>query len=107
MLPARRDIGTALAIAEAKDTQLIVTLFIFGMVFGEMFFGPIPDAIGSKLAILIGLALFGGGVVVALPADSLAKVLVGRGTRGKVGSAWCMGRAWQVVLISVDVVERQ
>ena len=32
MLPALRDIGIALAVADAKDTQLIVTLFIFGMV---------------------------------------------------------------------------
>src|SRR3546814_11154919 len=47
-----------------------------------LFFGPISDAIGRKLAILIGLALFGGGVVVAMPADSLAQVLVGRVIQG-------------------------
>src|SRR3546814_3141294 len=52
------------------------------MVFGELFFGPISDAIGRKLAILIGLALFGGGVVVAMTADSLAQVLVGRVIQG-------------------------
>src|SRR3546814_8981657 len=44
--------------------------------------GPISDAIGRKLAILIGLALFGGGVVVAMTADSLAQVLVGRVIQG-------------------------
>src|SRR3546814_1154254 len=47
-----------------------------------LFFGPISDAIGRKLAILIGLALFGGGVVVAMTADSLAQVLVGRVIQG-------------------------
>src|SRR3546814_934955 len=41
MLPALRDIGTALAVAEANDTQLIVGLFILGMVFGEIVFGPL------------------------------------------------------------------
>src|SRR3546814_18911248 len=102
MLPALRDIGTALAIVEAKDTQLIVTLLIFGMVFGEMFFGPISDAIGRKLAILIGLALFGGGLVVAMTADSLAQVIVGRVIQGignagpkKNGGATCRERMCQ------------
>src|SRR3546814_6017417 len=42
----------------------------------------LPISIGRKLAILIGLALFGGGVVVAMTADSLAQVLVGRVIQG-------------------------
>lgn len=82
MLPALREIGTALAVADARDTQLIVTLFIFGMVFGELAFGPVSDAIGRKLAILLGLALFGVGAVVAMTADSLTAILVGRVIQG-------------------------
>lgn len=82
MLPALRDIGTALAVADLRDTQLIVTLFIFGMVFGEFFFGPVSDAIGRKGAILIGLALFGVGALISMTADSLTAILAGRIVQG-------------------------
>jgi DHA1 family bicyclomycin/chloramphenicol resistance-like MFS transporter len=82
ILPALRDLGTALAVANARDTQLVVILFIFGMVFGEIFFGPLSDAIGRKKAILLGLAIFGLGAVVAMAADSLEQVLVGRIIQG-------------------------
>lgn len=82
MLPALREIGVALAVQDANDTQLIVTLFILGMVFGEFFFGPVSDAIGRKGAILIGLALFGVGAVIAMTADSLTAILAGRVVQG-------------------------
>jgi DHA1 family bicyclomycin/chloramphenicol resistance-like MFS transporter len=82
MLPALRDIGAALSVTESNDTQLIVTLFILGMVFGEIFFGPVSDAIGRKGAILIGLALFGVGAVISMTADSLTQILVGRIVQG-------------------------
>jgi len=82
ILPALRDLGTALAVADARDTQLVVILFIFGMVFGEIFFGPLSDAIGRKKAILLGLAIFGLGAVVAMTADSLEQVLLGRIIQG-------------------------
>jgi MFS transporter, DHA1 family, multidrug resistance protein len=86
ILPALRDLGTALAVADTRDTQLVVILFIFGMVFGEIFFGPLSDAIGRKKAILLGLAIFGLGAVVAMTADSLEQVLLGRIIQG-VGCA--------------------
>lgn len=82
ILPALRDLGTALAVADARDTQLVVILFIFGMVFGEIFFGPLSDAIGRKKAILLGLAVFSLGAVVAMTADSLEQVLLGRIIQG-------------------------
>jgi MFS transporter, DHA1 family, multidrug resistance protein len=82
ILPAQRAIGHALAVADANDTQLIVTLFIFGMVFGELLFGPISDAIGRKRAILLGLAIYAVGSVVAMTAGSLEQILVGRVIQG-------------------------
>lgn len=82
MLPALRDIGQALAVTGANDTQLVVTLFILGMVFGEIFFGPISDAIGRKRAILAGLALFAFGAVVAMTAGTLEQLLAGRIIQG-------------------------
>src|SRR3546814_17620913 len=51
-------------------------------VFVELSSGPASEAIGRKLAILIGLALCGGGAGVAMTADSLAQVRVGRVIQG-------------------------
>jgi DHA1 family bicyclomycin/chloramphenicol resistance-like MFS transporter len=82
ILPALSDIGQALAVADARDTQLVVTMFILGMVFGEIFFGPVSDAIGRKPAILAGLAIYVAGTVVAMTAGSLEQILLGRIIQG-------------------------
>ncbi|WP_193369089.1 multidrug effflux MFS transporter [Pelagibius marinus] len=82
ILPALGDMGQALAVGTPNDTQLIVTLFIFGMVFGELFFGPLSDAIGRKKAILLGLAIYGAGTVIAMTAGSLEQMLLGRIVQG-------------------------
>ena len=36
--------------------QHVVSLFIFGMVFGELLIGPASDAFGRKTALIAGLA---------------------------------------------------
>lgn len=82
MLPALRTIGTDLAVVRTNDTQLIVSLFIFGMVFGELIFGPLSDAIGRKPAILIGLAIYAVGTAIAMTAPSLEVLLIGRVVQG-------------------------
>ena len=86
ILPAMSEIGRALAVADAKDTQLVVTLFILGMVFGELFIGPLSDAYGRKRMILAGLAIFGLGCVVSMTALTLEQVLIGRIIQG-IGAA--------------------
>jgi len=82
ILPALRQIGQALAISEPNSVQFVVTMFIFGMVFGELLFGPFSDAVGRKWAILAGLLIFSIGAVVAMTAQSFEHLLVGRIIQG-------------------------
>ena len=82
MLPAFPYIAEALAIEDYQKTQWIVSALIFGMVFGEIVFGPLSDAIGRKKSILIGICIYIVGSLVALSASSLTEFLIGRMIQG-------------------------
>lgn len=82
MLPALPEIAQNLSVTNANDTQLVVSMFILGMVFGESVFGPISDAIGRKKTILIGIAIYCCGAVLAMTAQSMTLLLVGRIVQG-------------------------
>ncbi len=82
ILPAFASIRDDLGVVDANATQLIVTLFVLGMVFGEIAFGPLADAFGRKIVIQIGLGLFGLGVILAATAENLDWVLWGRVLQG-------------------------
>lgn len=82
MLPALPQIGESLSVQSFNDTQLVITSVILGMFFGELFFGPLSDAIGRKKAILLGLGIFCAGTVVALLAQTMTMLLVGRVIEG-------------------------
>lgn len=92
MLPALGVIGVELAAASHTSTQLVISLFILGMVFGELLFGPLADAIGRRKAILIGMSIFCVGTVVAMTAQNMEQLLLGRIIQGigvsgpKIGS---------------------
>ncbi|MAS12003.1 MAG: Bcr/CflA family drug resistance efflux transporter [Nitratireductor sp.] len=82
VLPALRIIETELHVEPPLSTQHIVSLFIFGMVFGELFLGPISDAIGRKKALVLGLGLYMAGTLVAMCATSVGMIVVGRILQG-------------------------
>ncbi|MBB3937069.1 multidrug effflux MFS transporter [Aureimonas phyllosphaerae] len=82
LLPGLRDIAGELGAAPPLSTQQVVTLFIFGMVFGELLLGPISDAIGRKRALVAGLGVYAVGTLVALFASSLEGVILGRILQG-------------------------
>lgn len=92
ILPAMPAIEAEFGVTDPTRTQWLVSLFIFGMVFGELVFGPLSDALGRKPAILIGLAIYAVGTVIAMTADSLSVLIVGRIVQGigvsgpKIGS---------------------
>jgi len=76
MLPAFPYIAEALTIKDYQKTQWIVSALIFGMVFGEIVFGPVSDAIGRKKSILIGIGVYIVGSLIALLASSLTMFLL-------------------------------
>ena len=82
ILPAFGEIRRDLNVRDANSTQLIVTLFVFGMVFGDILFGPFADAYGRKVVILTGIFIFAIGVILAVTAQNLEMVLIGRALQG-------------------------
>lgn len=78
MLPALHQIGEDLAIADAQQTHLIVSLFFIGMGFGQLYYGPVSDDKGRRYAIISGLIIFAIGSVVCMFAETLTVMLIGR-----------------------------
>lgn len=82
LLPALLTMGEALKVANSNNLQLVITVFFAGMVFGELVFGPLSDALGRKASILIGLIIYLVGALIAITGGSLEQVLIGRLIQG-------------------------
>lgn len=86
--------ATATALPGSADSpmHLIISALVFGMAIGEPVFGPLADARGRKFAILLGIAVFVAGSVLALLATDLNTLLLARFIQGigvagpKIGS---------------------
>lgn len=82
ILPALHLVEIELGEAPPLSTHHIVSLFVFGMAFGELLLGPISDAIGRKTALLGGLLVYAAGTVLAMLASSIEMVVLGRIVQG-------------------------
>lgn len=82
MLPALPAIGESLQVQDSNNLPLVITLFIFGMFFGELVFGPLSDSLGRKKALTVGVLIYCCGTVVAMVATSLEFLLLGRMIQG-------------------------
>ena len=82
MLPAFPAIAQSYALVDTKDTQLVISALVLGMVFGELTFGPLSDAKGRKYAILLGMAIFCIGCIISMTAESFEWMLFGRIIQG-------------------------
>lgn len=78
MLPALTDIGDALGSSGAHENHLIVSLFFLGMALGQLYYGPMSDAKGRRVAILSGLIIFAVGTLICMFAESMTTILIGR-----------------------------
>ncbi|WP_439627147.1 multidrug effflux MFS transporter [Shinella sp.] len=82
LLPGLREIGADVGAAPPLSTQHVISLFIFGMAFGELLLGPLSDAIGRKKALVLGLCVYAAGTVIAMLAGTLEMVILGRFLQG-------------------------
>ncbi len=82
VLPALPAIGASLAVERANDNQLVVSLFFLGFGVGQLFYGPLSDAVGRKPAAYVGLALFVAGSLLALLSPGFPMMLAARLLQG-------------------------
>lgn len=82
MLPALPAIAADLGLYNVNNAQLVVTSFILGTGLGQLFFGPLSDAIGRKPAIALGIGVFIGGCVISFYVQSMEWMLLGRFIQG-------------------------
>jgi DHA1 family bicyclomycin/chloramphenicol resistance-like MFS transporter len=82
VLPALPAIGSSLGVARANDNQLVLSLLFLGFGIGQLFYGPLSDAVGRKPAAFAGLALFSAGCLLALMSRSFPLILAGRFLQG-------------------------
>ena len=87
MLPALPEIGAELSPEALNRAQLVLSAFVLGMGVGTFFVGPISDAIGRKVTIAGGFALYIVASVTAHYAQSLELLLVARVIQGIGASA--------------------
>ena len=87
MLPAFGQIGHDLGTLHDNQTQLIVSTLFLGIGSGQLFIGPLSDALGRKPLMYLGLGLFMFGSVLAMLAQDFNHILLGRFLQGLGASA--------------------
>lgn len=86
MLPAFGQMSEHFALTRDNDRQLMITFLFFGLMIGQLCFGPLSDFIGRKPAILIGIALHMSGSLICLSAPDFIWLLLGRLLQGFGGA---------------------
>lgn len=82
MLPALGLIASDLGAREANDRQLILSMLFLGFSVGQLFYGPLSDAIGRRRALVLGLVFFVAGSFLCAVATSFEMLLAGRLLQG-------------------------
>lgn len=76
-LPAFKAIETSLD-ASATQVASSLTFFLAGLALGQLLYGPLVQAIGKRLSLVLGLVLFGAASLVIANSDSIAMFNVAR-----------------------------
>lgn len=82
MLPALGVIGQALNVADVNETQYIISSIFLGMTVGQLFWGPLSDAIGRLKVLFGGMGIYMLGSVICYLSNDLTMMLIGRTVQG-------------------------
>jgi DHA1 family bicyclomycin/chloramphenicol resistance-like MFS transporter len=67
--------------------ETTVTLFLFGMAFGQIFIGPVSDVWGRKMPLRVGLSIYILSSICCVMTNSFALFIILRFVQGLAGSA--------------------
>jgi DHA1 family bicyclomycin/chloramphenicol resistance-like MFS transporter len=87
LLPAFGAIQSSFGIADASEMQLLISTYMGAFALMQIFYGPLSDIIGRRPALMIGLAVYCVGTVIAIFAQSFGLLLVARAIQGMGGAA--------------------
>ena len=96
MLPALPAIAAELTPGNVNNAQLVVSLFFAGLGCGTLIAGPVSDAVGRKITLLVCAGIYLVGAVLCTLAQSLEMLLFARFLQG-VGA--CGPRAVGMAMI--------
>lgn len=85
-LPALPQIGSDLGVPET-DVQMTITLYFLAFGISQFLWGPMADAYGRKLPLILGISLFALGAVGCALAPSIGWLVAARFVQGIGGAA--------------------
>ena len=87
MLPAMGMMSDDLGLTQPHRISWVILGIFTGLVFGQLLFGPLSDAIGRRTSIQIGIGIFLIGTLICALANSFEILIAGRILQGFGGSA--------------------
>ena len=82
LLPAFGPIQADFAIPNPNDLQLLITAYMVPFAIMQLVYGPVSDVIGRRPTLMMGLAIYVVGGLVATLAGSFSMLLIGRVIQG-------------------------
>ncbi len=92
-VPALPVAGEAL-MADSGIMQLTISLYILGLAIGQLFYGPLSDALGRRPALMLGMVIYTAAGLVAWQAQTVETLIAARFFQAFGGCAGlALGRA--------------
>ena len=82
MLPALSQMSADMNLARDNDRQFVVTAIFLGFATGLSFYGILGDVIGRRKPVLIGIAVYLLGTLIASLSQNLTTMIIGRVIQG-------------------------